>query len=134
MTSHIAPVLAGALLLLGGATAVAPCSQAAMPLISVADTASGDLAAKRDEYMQKAKDEFSEWQERMSSWAAGAKAKGSDIGDQARKNLDKAWVDVKTNWRRLENAAPGTWDKARATFEQASQRMKDAWENIHPEG
>lgn len=141
MTSYIAPVLTAAAVFLGGAAighADAVNLPARSPLLRVADnssiadtSASDDLAAKRDDYMQSAKKEFSIWQDRMSDWASEAKAKGSDMSDAARANLDKAWAEIKVDWRKLQDAAPGTWDEARSAFDSASQRMKDAWQRIH---
>ena len=100
--------------------------------ILVADT--DDFAAKRDEYLQKAKGEFQSWQDRMSKWADEAKANAGQAQDQARRNLDKAWTLVKADWRKLQAAAPDEWDKARAAFEAASGRLKSAWAKIAPQG
>lgn len=127
--------LMGALFLVGG-TAVASAIPAPPPTghgaILVADA--NDFATQRDEYIHKAQDELEEWQNRMSQWTDEAKENGSRISKQSRQNLDKAWTDVKANWRRLQAAAPQTWDKARASFEEASERMKSAWEKIQPRG
>jgi hypothetical protein len=129
--------LAAAVLLLSG-TAIAGAVPALPPLgdgvLLVADTNDNDFAAKRDEYLRKAQDELQSWQTRMGTWTDQAKAQGSEAGEEARRNLDKAWTDVKANWQKLQAAAPQTWDKARASFEDASQRMKSAWEKIEPQG
>ncbi len=93
-----------------------------------------DFAAQRDEYVRKAQDEFREWQNRMSEWTDDAKANGSKASEETRRNLDKAWNDVQANWRTLQAAAPQAWGKARASFEEASERMKSAWEKIQPRG
>jgi hypothetical protein len=135
MKTLMARGMVGALFLLGG-TAIASTIPAAAPTgggaMLVADT--NDFSAQRDEYLRKAQDELQSWQNRMSKWTDEAKASGSEVGDQARQNLDKAWTDVKANWQKLQAAAPQTWDKARASFEDASQRMKSAWEKIEPRG
>ena len=127
--------LMGALFLAGG-TAVAGAIPApaatGSSVMLVADT--NDFATQRDEYIRKAQDELQDWQNRMSQWTDEAKANGSKISEQTRQNLDKAWTDVEANWRKLQAAAPQTWDKARASFEEASERMKSAWEKIQPRG
>ena len=127
--------LMGALLMAGGiavAGANPTPSATGGRVMLIADT--NDFAAQRDEYIRKAQNEFQEWQNRMSQWTDDAKASGSKISEQTQRNLDKAWTDVKANWRKLQTAAPQTWDKARASFEQASDRMKSAWEKIQPRG
>ena len=135
MKTSMTRSLMSALLLVGG-TAVAGATPAnpatGVGVMLVADA--NDFAAQRDEYIRKAQDEFQEWQNRMSQWTDEAKANGGKISEQTRQNLDKAWTDVKANWRKLQAAAPQTWDQARASFEEASERMKSAWETIQPRG
>ena len=113
-----------------GVTATVPPTQGAALL--VADTS--DFATTRDEYLRKARTEFQSWQDRMSQWTDTAKANGNALGDDAHRNLDKAWVDVKANWRKLQAAAPQGWEKAREAFESASQRLKSAWTKVEPQG
>jgi gas vesicle protein len=129
--------LMGALCVVGGtATAVAgavpapPTTRGGVMLVADAK----DFATQRDEYIRKAQDELQEWQNRMSQWTDDAKASGSKISEQTRRNLDKAWTDVQANWHKLQAAAPQTWDTARSSFEEASERMKSAWEKIQPRG
>ena len=135
MKSSMTRSLMGALFLVGGtavAGAIPAPPQAGGGVMLVA--AASDSATQRDEYIRKAQDELQEWQDRMSQWTDEAKANGSKISEQTRQNLDKAWMDVQANWHKLQAAAPQTWDKARASFEDASQRMKSAWEKIEPQG
>lgn len=141
MTSLVALVLTGLPLLFGGnMTAAAYPSHllVANAVVFVADpaseTTSDDFAAKRDEYMRKAQNVFRYWQERMSQWTAEAKEKGGEIGEQAQKDLDEAWSNLQADRQKLQDAAPGVWDKARASFHEASQRLKSAWQQIHHQG
>ena len=126
--------LMGVLVLLGGAAVASamPNSPARSAPVLVADT--NDFATTRDAYLTKAQDELQSWQQRIDQWTDQAKTKGSAAGNEAQRNLDKAWVDVKANWRKLQAAAPQAWDQARASFEDASKRMKSAWEKIEPQG
>ena len=121
--------------ILGGAALAEPLPMPA-PIdrgaIRVADT--DDFAAKRDAYLEKAKGEFRSWQDRLSRWTDEAKANSGQFKDEARANVDKAWVLVKADWRKLQAAAPEGWDKARAAYEAASARLKSAWEKIEPQG
>ncbi len=134
MKSYLAFVSAAALLFSAAGVAAMPASPqpARHPsLIAVADSDQDDVAAQRDADLQKAQDEFRYWQNRMSEWANAAKAKSAEVSDQAQENIDKAWLDVKADWRKLQNAAPDGWDKARLAFEEASQRLEKAWNNAH---
>ena len=132
MNSRIlAAAVTGAALIASG-TAMAdfavPPGHSAAP-IERADRDGALSPAKRAEYMRKAQADYRTWQARISQWTADAKAKGADAGDEAKQHLDLAWSDVKDNWRVLEAAAPASWDRARAAYESAAQRLKKAWQN-----
>ena len=99
-------------------------------VLRVVDSDGSLSSAKRDEYMRKADREYREWQDRMGHWAAKAKDKSADAGDDAKRHLDQAWSDVKDNWNMLQAAAPASWDKARKAYESASQRLKSAWDTV----
>lgn len=136
MKSRLASALTCALLLVPGialAESHSPRNDH-RAILFVADNDTGHSAAKRDAYMQKAKTEFRSWQDRMHEWADAAKEKSADISEDTRKRLDQAWADVKDNWNMLQAAAPAGWDKARTAYEQASQRLKSAWQNVRPQG
>ncbi len=127
-------ILAGALLLAGtNAYAGSPAvdGRRGGHTILAADAQTADLGATRDEYMRKAKREFQSWQDRMSQWSDEAKEKGGKLSAQARDNLDHAWDDVEADWRKLQGAAPEGWDKARASFEEASRRLQRSWQDLH---
>jgi hypothetical protein len=137
MTSRYATALAGALLLLGGhavATASPATPQKSAAPILVADADGGDFDAQRHDYMQKAQGEFQSWQDRMTAWLDETKEKGAQASAQAQQRLDHAWTDLKADWRKLQAAAPATWDQARESFDEASQRLKTAWQKINSEG
>lgn len=130
MNTRSLSILAGALLLAGtNAYAANQALEAprAAPRAVAADT--GD--ASHGDYMRKAKQQFQTWRERMSQWSDEAKEKGSTLSAQARDNLDKAWDDVKVDWDKLQGAAPEGWDKARASFEEASRRLQRSWQDLH---
>jgi uncharacterized protein (DUF3084 family) len=131
----MAAVLIGVLLSgVGTATAVPLAYAAEGAIVRVADTPSGDFDARRDEYMRRAQSDFQQWQNRMKDWAADAQAKGHEVSQQTRQEVNEAWNKVQANWKNLQGAAPSTWDKARDAFDEASRRLKSAWEKIQPEG
>ena len=131
----LAPAVVSAALLTGGLAMAGsyPSRLDNDALIHVADNDGPLSPAKRDEYMRKAGSEYHAWQDRMSQWARDAQDKSADFGDAAKKHLDQAWSDVKDNWNVLQAAAPTTWDKARRSYEDASQRLKAAWQNARHE-
>jgi hypothetical protein len=136
MTAHIlSTAIAGAVLLTSG---IATAGSYLPPpdhetLVLVAENDGAFSPAKRDEYMRKAGSEYRAWQDRMGKVASDAKDKSADASDVAKKHLDQAWSDVKDNWNMLHAAAPATWSKARQSYEQASQRLKTAWQNARHE-
>ena len=135
MRSSMAALLIGVLLPgMGTAIAVPAAFGAEGAIVRVADSPSGDADARRDEYMHKAQSDFQQWQKRMKDWAAEAQAKGHEVSQQTRQELNEAWNKVQVGWKNLQGAAPSTWDKARDAFDEASRRLKNAWEKIQSEG
>jgi hypothetical protein len=129
-------LIAVMLLLNGGMLAQArpPQPVADSRAVLLADDQSTDASASagRKEYIQRAQEQIHLWQRRMNELAEETKAKAVEGGGQAQQALDDAWADVKTNWQRLQAAAPDAWEKTRATFEEASERMKSTWQKVHP--
>ena len=122
----------GTVLLGSGAGAFAEASYGMNSAVVLAADNPAD-SATHDEYMRKAQDEFQSWRQRMNDWSAEAKAKGGDISQQARENLNKAWSEVQVDWKKLQGSAPSGWDRAHDAFDEASRRLKSAWEKIQSE-
>lgn len=99
----------------------------------IADSQGTDSSAEHQEYIDKARKDIHVWRQRANEWADDAKAKAAQGGEDAHRALDSAWTDVKVKWQKLQAATPEAWDKTRAAFEEASQRMKDTWRKYHPQ-
>lgn len=124
----------GTLLLLLAASPAA--GQAIPPHASGAPTrltAEGDFGAKKDEYVRRSKAEMQEWQQKVHDFDGTAEAKGHEANAAAESDLRKAWANAEAESRKLETASADGWDGARASFEKASQNLKDAWHRSHPE-
>jgi hypothetical protein len=86
---RIASVLAGSLLLLGPAVArAADAPPHAARYIVLAD--SSEFESKKQAYLDKAHAEFDEWGRKISAWSDQAKAKGSNVSEAARREMDEA--------------------------------------------
>ncbi|HYM32221.1 MAG TPA: hypothetical protein VEU47_13030 [Candidatus Cybelea sp.] len=134
MKMFVASAVAGFLLIGGAASAPAATAIEYAPegsYMKLSD--SGDFATTRNEYEHKARRQIDEWQQKMSRFGDDAKDTASKAADSAEARLRVAWGDVKQRWEQLESASADGWDKARAAFEKASNRMKEAWNKAHPE-
>ena len=112
-----------------------PAAQSTSPQASGTPTrltAEGDFGAKKDEYVRKSKDEMQTWQERVHDFGETAEAKGDEANAAAKSDLRKAWADTEAQSRKLETASADGWEGAKASFEKASQNLKDTWHKIHP--
>ena len=95
-------------------------------------TAEGDFGAKKDEYVRKSKDEMRAWQQKVHDFGETAEAKGHEANAAAKSDLRKAWANTEAQSRKLESANAAGWDGAKASFEKASQTLKEAWHKNHP--
>jgi hypothetical protein len=102
---------------------------AAAPRLSPPDDAAylrlaaeGDFSAKKDEYVRDAKRELDEWNDKLHR-----------TGDNAGKDVDRAWSKTKRAAQQLQTASGDQWDHAKRGYENAMQGLKDRWHKIHPE-
>jgi hypothetical protein len=120
MIMRLAPIAAA--LLLGVAAAQAAPNAPPPQAVSQSST--------HEDYMRDAKQHFEQWQQRMADWSHQAKAKGDKVSAATRRDLDRAWSNVKVDWKKLQTAAPQDWAKARARFEDASRTLQRHWQDL----
>jgi hypothetical protein len=129
----------GSLLALGVGLAAGNAASVSAPVIPVQrpallqSAADDDWSAKRKEYEDKARQQYDEWRQKMSDWSGQAKEKGQELSAEAKAKMDRAWSDMKADWRTLKKASHEQWDKARAAYEDAAQRVADEWHKMHPQ-
>jgi Spy/CpxP family protein refolding chaperone len=87
----------------------------------------GAFGAKKDEYLQKAKSEMQEWQQKMHDFGETAAAKGHEAATAARAGLHDAWANAKAEAREVEAATADGWERAKSAFEKATRSLRDAW-------
>jgi gas vesicle protein len=124
----------GALLLIA---ALPAAGQTISPHASGAPTqlaAEGDFGAKKDEYVQRSKAEMQDWRKKIDEFGDTAEAKGHEADAAAKSDLQAAWVNAEAESRKLATASADAWDDAKASFEKASQNLKDTWQKNHPDG
>ena len=83
-------VLIGALPAGAGQSTLAPDSGAPVRLAAGADS-----TADRDTYTRKAREEMQEWQQKLHDFSEKAAAKGKQLDNAAKNDLNKAWAKAK---------------------------------------
>jgi hypothetical protein len=128
MIARVVVGIVGATLALGTAAQATPgvlhSVGAGRAIIAVAD-----VSPTHQQYIDDAKRDMQQWEARMRQWNADAKMHGTQISADAQRDLDKSWAALKTDWRHLQSAGDDAWDKARASFDRASQKMKTSWQS-----
>jgi hypothetical protein len=91
------------------------------------------FGVKKDEYVQRSRDEMREWQTKLADAGETVGTRGSEASAAGMSGLRKAWARAEGESRKLELAGADGWDRAMSSFEKASKNLKDAWQRIHPE-
>jgi hypothetical protein len=132
MRMHTASIVIGSLVLIGALPAAAGGQSTISPSASapVRLAANGDATVDRDTYMQRARDEMQEWRRKLHDFSAKANANGKEAGNTAETDLNKAWTRTEAASRKLQTVGAEGWDHAKASFEQASHELADAWDRI----
>jgi hypothetical protein len=129
ITSFVSGVL-----VLGMAPMTANAGVAGAPHVPhAANTAIQLVSSKRDEYLQKSRDEMREWHEKWDRTGEKAEAKGHEAKEETREQLNAAWAETKEKWNRLEAASGDGWDNAKRSYEKASGELREKWHKVHPE-
>ena len=118
-------VLFGALPAAAGQSTLSPGASAPVRL-----AANGDPTVDKDTYLQRARKEMQEWRRRLHDFSARAEANGKGTGNTAETDLNKAWTRTEAASRKLQTVGAEGWDHAKASFEQASHELADAWDSI----
>jgi hypothetical protein len=126
--SFIALILVGPLLLGGVLPAAAGQSISADTPVRMA--ASGDSTADRDTYTQRARDDVQEWQRRLHDFSEKAKTDGQKDAAAAEHDLNEAWTKTEAEAHKLQTASAEDWERAKISYEKASQELADAWHRI----
>jgi flagellar hook-basal body complex protein FliE len=100
---------------------------------SAQQPAGDDFAAKKDAYLKQMHSQMHEWGDKIDQYSEDAKAKGDAASREADKDLHRAWVKTKEASVRLAHATDKGWDKAKAAFEHASDKMNHAWQDYKPQ-
>lgn len=96
----------------------------AAPVPSVSQVAlNDDFASQKAHYEAEARKEMDLWQRRMEQ-----------AGAQTQTELNHAWSATKQQWAVLQRATAVGWDRSRAAFERATERMKAEWGKYHQNG
>jgi len=126
-----AAIVIGPLMLIGALPAGAGQSISSDTPIQLA--AGSDSTPDRDTYIQKARDEMQEWQQKLHDFSEKAKAKGNAAGNAAENDLNEAWTKAKAASDELQTAGADSWESAKTSYKEASHELAEAWHKIHPE-
>jgi hypothetical protein len=83
-----------------------------------------DFATNKSDYVERTRDEVSEWRERLRH------PLGSESGDG---KLYIAWNDFKSASQKLQTANGDTWERAMSAYERAKAKLQAAWHSTQSE-
>jgi hypothetical protein len=131
VTTIRASVVAGAFML--ASVLLGPIVQAApQPSSYVLLADSSGFEAKKQAYVDKARAAFDDWGRRIDAWSDEAKAEGSKVSDQARRQMDQTWAATKARWTDLKAATADGWENARHSYEEVTQKLAEEWHKLPP--
>ena len=87
--------------------------------------ADDSFAARRETYLRQAQDQMDDWRHRVEDWTR--RVANSQTAEKTKDALRDAWVKTEVASRRLAVATEKGWDDAKASFEDATQKLKDEW-------
>ena len=122
MKASVAFALAGALLIASPALVLAEETQPPQQ-----EQGGNDFAAKKDAYVKQMHGDMDQWGNKIGKYSADAKAKGDRAAKDADKDLHRAWLKTKEASNRVAHASKKGWNKAKAAFEHASDKLKQEW-------
>jgi hypothetical protein len=95
--------------------------------------ADSDVGTKKDDYLQRARNEMQEWRQKWDRMGEKAEAKGHEAKAETKEQLNAAWAETKEKWNKLQGASGDAWDDAKRSYEKASAEFKEKWHKVHPE-
>jgi len=129
MKTFIASVMAGSFLLIA---ALPAAGQSARSVNS--NALALNSASDRDTYIQMARGEVREWQQKMRDFSDGAQTKATEANKVAVDDLTRAWTRTEAASHRLENAGTADWQDAKASYQAESRKLVLAWHKVNPAG
>jgi hypothetical protein len=132
--SLVASFLSGSLVAFGLGPVTADAGIVGAPHSPLAaNTAVLLVSGKKDEYLQKSRDEMHEWHAKWDRMGEKAEAKGHEAKEESKEQLNAAWAETKEKWNRLEAASGDGWESAKRSYERASADLREKWHKVHPE-
>jgi hypothetical protein len=125
----IASVMAGSLVLMAGLPAA---GQSARLIDSNASALNS--ASDRGTYIQMARGEVQGWRQKMRDFGDGAQTRATEANKEAMDDLTRAWTRTEAASHRLESAGAADWQRAKASYKAASQKLVLAWHKVSPAG
>jgi hypothetical protein len=119
--------------LTANAGAVEPPNSSHVGNATIQLVAEGDFASKKNEYLQRARDEMQEWRQKWDHVGEKAEAKGHEAKAEVKEQLNAAWAETKEKWNKLQTASADGWEGAKRSYEKASAELKEKWHKVHPE-
>jgi hypothetical protein len=128
-----ASTVVGSLILIGLIGALPAAAQSIQPThsaVPVRIASVADSAADRETYVQKARDEMQEWQQKLHDFREKARTKATAENIATRNDFNTAWTRAEAASHRLATAGAADWQSAKSSFEKASQKLAAVWQKI----
>ncbi len=117
-----------ALVIAAGAAVDLGLKPTALNFVQPAIAGSSSVAySDRQKYMDEHRGQFQEWGKRIDDFNSKASSSADSAAEGARANLNRAWIDVKSGWSRLQNATEFSFGEAKASFEARWRKLQQAW-------
>jgi hypothetical protein len=83
--------------------------------------------SERQKYMDAHRGQFQQWGKRIDDFNSKAQTNASEAGEKARNDLNRAWIDVRSGWSRLQDSTSSSFGAAKASFEAHWRHLEQAW-------
>jgi hypothetical protein len=84
----------------------------------------------RDTYTRAMQDDMLLWQQKLHDYGEIARARAHQTDAAAESALDTAWAKTQVEAHKLPAATAEGWASAKASYEQASHALADAWDKV----
>lgn len=119
-------IVIGPLVLLGALQVAA--GQSTAPATAIQSGHDGASTPDRSTYTRAMQDDMQQWQQKLHDFGEIARARGVQADNVAETNLNAAWDAMQTEARKLPAASAEGWASAKASYENASRGLADAWD------
>jgi Skp family chaperone for outer membrane proteins len=136
MTARFGLLAIGAAMGFAASAGIALASPPAVvptPAPALQRVADSDASTAHDSYLEKAQSTLDAWRHKLNASAETAGAQARATSSSAQTDLNTAWQKTQAEAKRLSAASAGEWDRARRSFEKASEDLKDSWNRAHPD-